>query len=135
MSAHTIRLRGPWELRAAGADHLAAIRVKLPTLWRHARCDLSAPARLSRRFGRPTGLAPHQRVWLCVAAAQPLGTVMLSGETLFAGVPESQEVRCDITQRLQSRNEIDLELEPYTSPDAADAPVLGEVWLEIDERR
>ena len=60
---------------------------------------------------------------------------MLSGETLFAGVPESQEVRCDITQRLQRRNEIDIELEPDASPDAADAPVLGEVWLEIDERR
>lgn len=96
---HRIRLRRPWQSEATG-DRV----------------------RWTRRFGRPTGLAPGQRVWL-VLEDVPAVSASLNGQVLPVG-----QRAFDVTALVQARNELVLET-PAPGP-AADAPP-GLVALEI----
>lgn len=64
---HTIRLNGPWEMIAGGAEQ--SQRVKLPEDWPVIVSAASAgPVFLQRWFHRPTGLTPNCRVQLVFQA-------------------------------------------------------------------
>ena len=106
MSAHRIHLRRPWR-RLAGAPGPG---------W-------------SRRFGRPTGLEPRERVWL-VIEGMPQAEVWLNGNRLAPADLLVSE-RYDVTDRLMTRNEIVIAAETGPVAEAiADEPP-AEVYLEI----
>lgn len=109
MKSHRIRLRKPWksERRAEG----------------HCFC---------RRFGRPTGLNPQTRVWMVLEAFQAAGSVALNGQQLGRLSGGADLCRFDVTERLETRNELVITLETTPSPGetAATSPH-GEVFLEI----
>ena len=146
---HTIRLRGPWQMeplaatsadgRGQGAPDASrpelppAARVKLPI----ARAavlpvDFFGRVRFVRRFQRPTGLEPHETVRLVLDTPWTVGIVTLNERPLESETTDGARSEWNITERLADANVVMVELE-YRPDDAppADAPLLGEVWLEI----
>jgi beta-galactosidase/beta-glucuronidase len=95
-----------------------------------------------RRFGRPTGLDAADRVELVIDCVGAFGCVALNGQELGEIAAGGSPWRCDITARLQPRNELAIEVElPQL---AADGPslvrpgrdglpggLIGEVRLEM----
>lgn len=91
---HTIRLRGAWATEPDGER-----------------------ARHVRRFGWPTALDPHERVWLVCPELPEFAAVELNGVALGAAVA------ADISGRLQPRNELRITTHPGAHP--------GDVRLEV----
>lgn len=91
---HTIRLRGAWttELDGDRARHL-------------------------RRFGWPTALDPHERVWLVCPELPVASTVELNGVAI------GPATATDISPRLLLRNELRITTHPGAQP--------GDVRLEV----
>jgi hypothetical protein len=100
VSSHTIRLRGAWSGTPAGARS------------HHVR-----------RFGWPTALDPHERVWLVCTSVPGPATVSVNGSAVGGCPPGECPFAADITQLLLPRNELIIEV-------PAGAP-LGEVGLEV----
>ena len=105
MYPHRIRLRGPWQWRSATATG---------TLTLPGHLSESGVVTFVRRFGLPSNLEAHERVWLLRPEAS-LAIATLNGQPLPPG--EAWE----ITSLLQPRNELHLEIEGTP----------GEVALEI----
>ena len=165
---HSIRLRGPWQYEvlalavadASGGLILADSEVpppgviELPGDWSAALgADFRGLARLTRRFGLPTGLSQSSRVWLAIEGVAGTAAVALNSQTLgnttgvhdfsrspqnpvhlsqpFASLfqiePEPCPVRWDITKLLQPRNEVAIILL------ALEAGRVGLVSLEIED--
>lgn len=77
MYPHRIRLRGPWELD----DTDGSRRVTLPAEW--ADLDVApGPATFRRRFGSPSRLDAHERVWLVGDGACGPLAMTLNGHAL-----------------------------------------------------
>jgi len=134
---HTIRLRGPWELTPLGSaaancemlpggDPLGfageTITQQLPAAWDDVLPGFRGTVRYMRRFGRPTNLEAHERVWLVVADVAGSPTIRLNGEHV-------SDISVDVTDRLLERNLLQIEVtqKDHTQP----AGLLGEVRLEI----
>lgn len=107
---HSIRLRGPWELSLPGSDQ--PLRVDMPATWEsllaltEPAAPLPSPARLVRRFGKPTGLEAHDRLHLVIDGASADLQVELNGQPL-GRIPTSQDsCSFEITALLNSRNEL-----------------------------
>jgi beta-galactosidase/beta-glucuronidase len=83
---HRIRLRQPWQLRPLASGGWQA----------------------RRHFNRPTGLESAGRVELVVETSSPLAQLQLNGVALQVSRRGESEFRCEVTSRLQSRNEIHL---------------------------
>jgi len=123
---HVIRLRGPWEYRLvetapplAGGPPGTAVGELPPSDWVVMPADWNVTLGPSfcgrvafhRRFGRPTGLGPADRVDLVIDGVGPSGSVRLNGESL-GEIPLGWQVwRCDVTTRLRQRNELIVEIE------------------------
>lgn len=110
MSVHRIRLRHPWscESQAEGV------------LWR-------------RRFNRPTGLGPNDRVFVVLEGGGQ-GVLGLNEESLgrLGGCDEPQAF--EVTDRLRPSNELALLLETAARPSETSPSVPpGEIRLEIRE--
>jgi hypothetical protein len=109
MALHRIRLRKPW-----GSEVIAGA-----ICWR-------------RRFGRPTGLAAADRLWIVVENLPQAGKVQLNGVLLGELGGGAVCGRFEVTGRLDARNELLLRLQ--TSGDA-DQPSSGgppgEISIEI----
>lgn len=88
---HTIRLRGAWATEPGGA-HV-------------------------RRFGWPTALDPHERVWLVCPELPAASTVELNGAAL------EPAPATDVSDRLRPRNELRITTLPRAHP--------GDVRLEV----
>jgi beta-galactosidase/beta-glucuronidase len=107
---HVIRLRGFWR----GDELREAQQIEAQ----------QSPLRYCRRFGAPTGLDYHERVWLvCEGIAAP-ATIYVNGEVVGNTATSAADFECDMTSRLQSRNEVCLEfaaaaagLTPLPQPD------------------
>jgi hypothetical protein len=108
IETHSIRLRGPWECDVAGASR----RIRMPVL-RALLIGDNYRERLScrRKFGCPTCLDPHERVWLVIEISAQSGEAMLNGERLgsFQGCGQSTEF--ELTGRLKERNELRLDFD------------------------
>ncbi|MFO0901734.1 MAG: hypothetical protein U0939_01970 [Pirellulales bacterium] len=110
----------------------------VPGDWRSvAGDDFRGVVRFVRRFGRPTGLDPADRVVLVVEQIGGRASVWLQGDKL-ADAPASQHpFRCDLTERLAAANELWIDLEWLgggASEDVAppfECGYVGEVRLEI----
>ncbi len=114
MPTHIIRLRGPWECEPLEGESQARVR-------------------LTRRFGLPTNLTPHDRVWLVIAGAGGRGVASLNnlvGEFVGADAPAEFE----ITDQLLPRNLLRIDLDLPQNEDASDrepSSPFCEVRLEI----
>jgi hypothetical protein len=156
MSAHTIRLRGPWTLepleRFAERSHggyqpqqasLPRERQQMPADW----CEPLGPdflgiVRYRRNFNRPTNLQ-DDRVWLLIEPPRSCGLVRVNGSELGYvrfGAPAG---RFDITPLLKDHNSIEIDVEHPELDDNSKAPddgsiyvpggLVGEVRLEIED--
>jgi len=94
---HVIRLRGPWEFQplarlipgpdGALVETAAALppagRVTPPADWGSSLSPgFRGRVRYTRRFNRPTGLEPHERVWLVIDGVDACGSYALDGHPL-----------------------------------------------------
>jgi hypothetical protein len=109
MDLHRIRLRKPW----------ASERTAAAVCWR-------------RRFGRPTGVATADRLWIVVEHLPQAGSVELNGTLLGPLRGGASCGRFEVTGRLEARNELLLRLQTPgdASPPFSDTPP-GEIFLEI----
>ncbi len=155
--AHVIRLRGPWEHRlvartsppaggppGTGTSELPASgRVVLPANGAATSTpDFCGRVAYHRRFGRPTGLGPADRVDLVIDGVGPSGSVRLNGESLGEIPVGGRAWRCNVTTRLRQRNELVVEVErtpltdgeppiPRPGRDGLPGRRMGDVRLEI----
>jgi hypothetical protein len=146
---HVIRLRGPWEFEvlereaASCAESPAKLTGKatLPCDWSDALgADFRGQVRYRRRFNRPSGLDPHERVWLVIEGVDAFGSATLNGRALGEIRGYALPASFDVTNLLGSGNElkVDVELPPVLPsgnlrPGAEGRPggPIGEVRLEI----
>jgi glycosyl hydrolase family 2 len=144
---HVIRLRGPWEFEVVeNASALTSPRsgkAKLPCDWSEALGrEFRGQVRYRRRFNRPSGLDPHERVWLIVEGVDAFGAATLNGRELGEVRGYALPASFDVTDLLAQGNELLLDVElPRGLPDGP-APLrpgredlaagpIGEVRLEI----
>lgn len=138
---HPIRLRGPWQyellartLRPADgttsdatADLPASGRVKMPCQWSETLGgDFVGQVRFARHFGSPTAVEPHETIWLVIEAIDARVQVLLNDSPLGVLQP-GEPGRFKVTEKLNQRNELVLEVDAWQPP----AGLVGEVRLEI----
>jgi len=151
VNPHVIRLRGPWDVaplvrfvsgpdgRAAesAADLPAAGRLTMPADWSALLGrDYCGRARHVRHFNRPTGLDSGTRVWLVCEGARDRAAVSLNGQPLGLVEGAGASVPFEITDLLQPRNELVIDVEfALASPDEPNecGGLVGDVRLEIFE--
>jgi hypothetical protein len=109
MGLHRIHLRRPW-----GSEVVAGA-----ICWR-------------RRFGRPTGLATADRLWIVVENPSQSAAVELNGELLGTYEGGAASTRFEVTGRLDLRNELLLRLSASgdACPPSSDIPP-GTISIEI----
>ena len=138
--SHKIRLHGPWQFESARqADENLQLnegaikkrKVQLPCKLDEVRdVSLAAAFKLSRTFGCPTELTADQKIWLVIESTGVSGKAFLNDQNL--GVLNDGGLRTEISQRLQQRNSLRMELDPHRGD--ANAAEIQSVRLEIEER-
>lgn len=148
--AHVIRLRGPWEYRllatATSQQDSPAVDWQPSPPSSMKRIDLpfavptavtgsprETPARflMVRHFNCPTNLSPNERV-ICVFRDVPsLRSVSLNGHEFGSFKTPRTEWQCDISEALERRNKLSLEIETSISSDGQPLAFEGDVSLEI----
>ena len=130
---HSIRLRGPWELPGKGEPQ----RIEMPATWQTLLASagdspLPSPARLLRRFGQPTGIAPTDRLRLVIESSAASCQIELNGQPLGSIAPSQQTSSFDVTALLRPRNEllILLQIPPRVAAPESCCP-LEDVRLDI----
>lgn len=88
----------------------------------------SGSIRLRRRFGSPTCLDPHERVFLVIEDCSGLADVTLNGEVL-GEIPPGPAWEFDITDQLKERNELVLHIDLPARQ--SDDLIFRQVRLEI----
>lgn len=124
---HIIRLRRPWHKIAQDSSLPSRIDVPETNVADNQHEERTFSYR--RSFNLPSGLQPSSRVYLCVDGWEGhLDSVALNGSALE--VTCSTKLSADITNLLESHNEIELRL---TSAPGQVARLSGEVTLAIDD--
>lgn len=109
MIPHAICLRHPWD--QSPADNGRAVYL--------------------RRFNRPTNLDAWERVSLEIDRAMFCGQVSLNG-TLLGPIEVGEFFAADVTELLQSTNELQVEVDPQTA--AATPPPTSTIYVvDADE--
>lgn len=141
MPLHVIRLRGPWEYELISAQSCGIRQsgtVQIQSAWPPELANARGESiRLRRRFHRPTGLEPRDRVWLCVSGLEDIDEVQLNGMVLRpSGESERDEQRArrslwrwEITDCLEASNAVVIGVNSAFV--ARDRPS-AEVTLEIE---
>jgi hypothetical protein len=116
MYPHRIRLRGPWEYEILSGAQPSSGRLTLPCrLQDTGLAGFHGEIRFRRRFGLPRQLDEHERVWLVFqGVVQPM-KLSLNGLHL-AAVPQTAGFEIEVTNRLQERNVVDVEMENIKPP-------------------
>jgi hypothetical protein len=122
MYPHRIRLRGPWEVCQPGGE--TAAKIDMPA---RGSALGPAPVRLTRRFGVPRQLDPHERVWLVIDRPAAAGHVTVNGGPAGDFNPQRGYLEIDLTHDLGTRNELSVELAGQLD----DRVVWNECYLEI----
>jgi hypothetical protein len=119
MYPHRIRLRGPWEVIAAGHERRS---VKFPATWADVGLpDFRGLVTFERRFGFPGRLDAEEHVWLVGQYIVGPADISLQNEPLIVGV--SGQLAIEITPRLRDRNLLTISLEiGDTAPKSPFAP-------------
>ena len=125
---HSIRLLGPWLCQI---DDSQPRRIRMPARFQDVgELGLAQELICRRRFGCPTCLDPHERIFLVIEGTALAGTVSLNGEVLGSVRPSARLSQFEVTSRLNERNEMAI---AFPASDACDTePLLfDEVRLEI----
>jgi hypothetical protein len=126
IETHTIRLRGPWECDAGNGP---VQRVQTPVTTGKLVGGLdAAELRCQRRFGCPTCLDKHERVWLVVERPASSADVHLNGTRLGTAASDAAS-EFDVTALLRERNLLILDFDICAGSD--NEPLFGDVRLEI----
>jgi hypothetical protein len=154
---HTIRLRGPWELRPLARTVLLPDGTtvaeplplpdggsqQIPSDWSASLgADFRGRVRYVRWFHRPTNLTSEDRVVLRVVQVDAWGEVALNESPLGEIAVGQTDWQCDVTGRLLPRNQLCLEVElprlaenspalPRGGRDGLPGGLIGEVALQI----
>ena len=133
IETHAIRLRGPWECQSENSE---LRRVHMPASLREALANRHQGRLLCcRRFGCPTCLDPHERVWLVIERPRFEGDVELNGKRIGQMRSADKVLEFDVTGRLVERNQLALDFHLGPTIDmaesAADGLLFAEVRLEI----
>lgn len=117
---HWIRLRGPWEVTWCGSSASSSgKRVKLPLDWRTLFGEQTGTAQFRRRFQTPSQLGELEHVCITLFEVQAHARCEVNGHVVPAleaplGSPECWPAKSclsfDITEHLQSSNQLTLEL-------------------------
>ena len=130
IETHAIRLRGPWECQSEAAE---LRRVPMPAPLREAAGeDRRGRLVCRRRFGCPTCLDPHERVWMVVDCPSLSGEARLNGEPLGQILGRSNTVEFELTGRLAERNQFELVFDLGAA--AGDASTVSDELLFADVR-
>ncbi len=121
---HIIRLRGPWERQVAGSASVT--RGSVPDS-EGSTADAQSILYL-RRFNKPTGLEPQERVYLQVDHWQGERCwVELNGRSLASS--SAPPLQVDITAQLSAHNLLSLRID---SGEGQPPSLVGEVNLAIE---
>lgn len=107
VNIHTIRLRGGWELLAAGGADGGSTRLTLPAL---ADCLPPGRLRLTRRFNSPPRVV-DAAVVLRLSRCPGIHSVALNGRPIGPTSPDRSEFELNLEQ-LAPRNRLIIEAEP-----------------------
>ncbi len=143
MYPHPIRLHGPWDYEVLSGETAGAKsgRVKLPCDWGASLGrEFRGCVRYRRTFRSPSGLEPHEHVWLVCEGADARAEVQLNGQPV--GHIRGYALRSDfeITGLIREHNELLLDVNmPAESVAASLRPgreqlpggPIGEVRLEV----
>ncbi|MEX0586887.1 MAG: hypothetical protein WD176_09590, partial [Pirellulales bacterium] len=139
---HRIRLNGPWTYEVLPPGNGGG-EMRLPGDWRAALGrNFTGSVRFGRRFNCPTGLEPHERVWLVVPGGDAAGQVLLNEQPLGQVLRHSVAAEFDMTAHLLPHNQLTLDVEVSAVLPGGAAPTrvlaepqergpLGNVRLEI----
>jgi hypothetical protein len=134
---HVIRLGGPWEFEPLACSvvrpdgsvgevsaDLPPGRISLPADWGQAVGeDFCGRVRFRRRFGRPSGMEPHERVWLVCEGVDACGTLWCNEQLLGPVRGYALPAAFDVTDLLDARNELWLDVElPAEPPSSSVTP-------------
>ncbi len=116
-------------------------KATLPCDWSDALGpDFRGKVRYRRRFNRPSGLDPHERVWLVIEGVDAFGSAALNGRALGDIRGYALPASFDVTDLLGPGNELSLDVElPLVMPlgvlrpgvEGRSGGPIGEVRLEI----
>jgi hypothetical protein len=126
MSVHRIRLRGPWQLQSALSAEAAPRTVHLPARWTELLEDGPHPLRLSRRFHRPTNLAPDDQVAVRITELPVGAQVHLNGTPLGMSAEPDAGPSVFPTPHLEATNLLTIEFDLSTTRHADD-----ETWGDV----
>ena len=126
-SVHRIRLKGPWD--AAFVDSATGVtgewrRFQVPVAWRDLWGERAGTVRLRRRFHRPSGLEPGDRVMIRIPdGAGVAGEFSINSHTVSADSEEHGLY--DVSPYLIAFNEIQF---TFTSDPERDPELPGGLW-------
>lgn len=131
---HRIRLVGPWEW-AVSALETEWKKLRLPDDW-SSLAPQNAEVSFRRRFHRPTGIQPNDRLFIVISTLGALSRVQLNGHDLRA-VPGPARVTgeqsFEISGKLEEINLLQLMLPQLTADESharLDQPVLLEILAQ-----
>ena len=116
---HRIRLAGPWD--CVWGDPPQKQRIRIPCRWDELPANASEQFLFQRSFHAPTGLLPHQRVYLEFRTAPE--SVWLDGCLLEF---DQTGCRCEVTGRLDGFHQLGVSV---SGPPGLSKPV----YIVIDE--
>jgi hypothetical protein len=135
MYPHQIRLRGPWSCELVWSGGVPSTeswpsshRVTLPCRW--SATGLAAfegRVRFRRSFGYPGRIDEYERVWLTLTGVDPRATIVLNQHRLEQTRASRAGLEFDVTNLLQSRNELSIEMQRG----AESSDIWREVALEV----
>ena len=132
IETHAIRLRGPWECQTNDGE-LRRVHMPAGVVGILGGEDQGRVA-CRRRFGCPTCLDPHERVWLVIERPALSGEVDLNGGRLGSIRTAEPITEFDITSLLRERNDLALDFELAATRAALPADdnlLFADVRLEI----
>ncbi|HUQ72318.1 MAG TPA: hypothetical protein VM165_22520 [Planctomycetaceae bacterium] len=127
---HRIRLHGPWDV--TGPGETVPRSEKMPQDWRALFGEKPGIARYGRWFNCPTNLEPDERVWLSFAGIGGSGQISLNSHTLQDVTTDHHAVAVDLTDHLQPRNRVEIELAFDPATTVEQGGVYGEIAIMIE---
>jgi len=112
--SHSIRLAGPWQVEPLAGlvfpeGDAESRRVKLPAGWSELFGEVAGEARFVRAFNAPTGIE-GTRLFLVFEQLQACVTLSLNGQVLAEHAEPVNDLRVEITERIERGNRLELVL-------------------------
>ncbi|MBI1310256.1 hypothetical protein GC176_03030 [bacterium] len=148
---HRMNLKGPWfyewldgpEPAAAfltrcadrNSPQMSTSRVRMPTSWLDAFGAVAGTVLLRRRFGRPSNLEAHERVYVTLDCVIGDAEIAVNGELVAAMTKSTEPHSFDVTDRLDASNELSIKLTFDGRAARNDSSLLASVAIEIHQQQ